>query len=58
MGTGMVGTATGSIGTSGSGFSGHEVGRGEQHLQQPLKEVDRVRALFPETWLWTNVSIG
>lgn len=23
-----------------------------------LKEVGRVRSVFPETWLWTNASIG
>lgn len=23
-----------------------------------LKEVGRVRTVFPETWLWTNASIG
>ncbi|XP_046553016.1 CD109 antigen-like [Haliotis rubra] len=26
--------------------------------QQPLKEVGRVRNFFPETWLWTNTTIG
>nr|AVP12646.1 CD109 antigene-like protein 1 [Littorina littorea] len=25
---------------------------------QPLKEVEAVRMLFPETWLWSNVSVG
>ena len=25
---------------------------------QPLKEVDRVRNFFPETWLWLNTSVG
>lgn len=25
---------------------------------QPLKEVGRVRSFFPETWLWTNTTIG
>ena len=24
----------------------------------PLKEVERVRSDFPETWLWTNASVG
>ena len=24
----------------------------------PLKEVERVRSQFPETWLWTNTSVG
>ena len=25
---------------------------------QSVKTVDRVRTLFPETWLWTNTSVG
>lgn len=25
---------------------------------EPMREVDRVRNVFPETWLWTNASIG
>ena len=25
---------------------------------QPLKEVERVRSFFPETWLWLNTSVG
>lgn len=25
---------------------------------EPLKEVGRVRNVFPETWLWTNSSVG
>ncbi|XP_025086891.1 CD109 antigen-like [Pomacea canaliculata] len=25
---------------------------------QPLKEVERVRNLFPETWLWLNQTVG
>ncbi|XP_071088566.1 CD109 antigen-like [Haliotis cracherodii] len=25
---------------------------------QPLKQVERVRKFFPETWLWTNTTIG
>ena len=23
-----------------------------------LQKVDRVRSVFPETWLWTNTSVG
>ena len=23
-----------------------------------LKTVDRIRNVFPETWLWTNASVG
>jgi len=25
---------------------------------QPLQEVERVRSVFPETWLWSNASVG
>lgn len=31
-----------------------EAGTGQQDLQ----EVERVRMVFPETWLWTNLSAG
>lgn len=24
----------------------------------PLKEVGKVRSVFPETWLWTNSTVG
>ena len=23
-----------------------------------LKKIDRVRSVFPETWLWTNTTVG
>ncbi|KAL8605629.1 hypothetical protein ACOMHN_066324 [Nucella lapillus] len=25
---------------------------------QPVKDVDRVRSVFPETWLWTSAAVG
>ena len=25
---------------------------------QPLQEVERVRSDFPETWLWSNATVG
>ena len=31
---------------------------GSQPNPSPLKSVDRVRSVFPETWLWSNASIG
>ena len=24
----------------------------------PLKDVERVRSVFPETWLWSNATLG
>jgi len=24
----------------------------------PVKAVGKVRSIFPETWLWTNTSVG
>ena len=32
--------------------------QGPNGESEQLKEVDRVRSLFPETWLWMNTSIG
>ena len=29
-----------------------------QTPKQPLKEASRVRSVFPETWLWSNATIG
>ena len=26
--------------------------------QQSLKQVDRIRSVFPETWLWSNHTAG
>ena len=31
---------------------------GSQPNPSPLKSVDRVRSIFPETWLWSNATIG
>ena len=31
---------------------------GSQPNPSPLKSVDRVRSVFPETWLWSNATIG
>ncbi|PVD35131.1 hypothetical protein C0Q70_06412 [Pomacea canaliculata] len=30
----------------------------DSHKNQPLQEVERVRNLFPETWLWLNQTVG
>lgn len=29
-----------------------------QTISQPLKDIDHIRNVFPETWLWNNASIG
>lgn len=34
------------------------MGESAKDGQQPLKEVERVRNLFPETWLWLNTTVG
>ena len=31
---------------------------GSQTSTSPLKKVERVRSVFPETWLWTNSTVG
>ena len=30
----------------------------KNNQDQPLKEVERVRSDFPETWLWENATVG
>ena len=30
----------------------------KNNQDQPLKEVERVRSEFPETWLWRNFTVG
>ena len=40
-------------GGAGSGGSGSPFGH-----SQPLKHVGRIRTVFPETWLWSNTTIG
>ena len=31
---------------------------GSQPNPSPLKSVGRVRSIFPETWLWSNTTVG
>ncbi|XP_067663567.1 CD109 antigen-like [Haliotis asinina] len=33
-------------------------GIGESGQSTPLKKVERVREIFPETWLWVNTTVG
>lgn len=51
------------FGAGGSGFgtgtSGHGSVSGTATGSGPsLKQVDRVRSVFPETWLWYNTTTG
>ena len=39
------------------GHSGSGSGRGTQPLPSALQEVEHVRSVFPETWLWVNASV-
>ena len=36
----------------------HPVAVPQTTQTQQLKDVSRVRSVFPETWLWTNATIG
>ena len=40
----------------GAGTSG--TGTGMSHGTQQVASVDKVRSVFPETWLWSNSSVG
>ena len=37
---------------------GHPMNMPDGGQSQPLTEVDRVRSDFPETWLWSNATVG
>ena len=39
-----------------AGSSG--MGTGMSHAKQKVASVDKVRSVFPETWLWSNSSVG
>ena len=46
----LSGSAAGGFGSGSSAGTGGSV--------QPLQKVERVRNIFPETWLWTNKTTG
>lgn len=52
-GGGGFGSGSGGFG-SGSGGGASSSASGSQNL----KEVGHIRNVFPETWLWTNSTIG
>ena len=52
FGAGMGGGAGGGRG----GEHGAGTASGSSHTV--LKQVDRVRSVFPETWLWSNTTTG
>ena len=37
---------------------GHAMNTPDGGQSQSLKEVERVRSEFPETWLWENATVG
>lgn len=48
-------------------FGAHVPGRGSEPMLQTatsgsataaLKSVEKIRNVFPETWLWTNSTVG
>ena len=45
-------------GSAAGGFGGGSAGSGTGGSVQPLQKVERVRNVFPETWLWTNKTTG
>ena len=45
-------------GAGGGRGGGHGAGTASGSSHTSLKQVDRVRSVFPETWLWSNTTTG
>ena len=42
----------------GADFAGHHHGHGQGGYRQWFEPSTKVRKDFPETWIWTNVTVG